>query len=311
MDEFRDWLERQLKNDERLLLGYLTWYSVTGVTAPHDHLVRALINAGLDSNLPLPPKDDNVFRRVSAKAERKRVPTSDEGIYENFLVREVGYDDENVYRRIVAEKVDGKGRKLGYEQLYDVTFHRPTAQIIARQLGPTSVVATEMVEMIKQLFVRERGTLNSYAVREWLRHFVVSLNGTPTRSGGVYFVAVKHKDKIEALKKFAAAVRPGDVRVHVVPLIDDRDQREMLRNAYEADTSDAIDKLLTEINEIRTKNRKITQARYEEFLNSYHALTEKTTEYGELLEEKLSTTHSRLDIFMKSMLALTSSHVKY
>lgn len=310
-DEFRDHLERMLKTDERILLGYLIWYSVSDVRVSHDDVVRALVGAGIDTNLPLPPKDADVFRRVCTKSERKRVPTIDDGIYENYLVRDLNADTDKVYRRVVGEKVDAKGKRLGYEQLYDITFDKKTSNISFRKLGPANTIAEEVVQAVKQNFALERGTLNSYAVREWIRHFVLSLSATQVRpGGGVYFVSEDHKEKVLALETFCSQIH-GNVEFHYLPLIDDKKQREMLQRAYEAETSDEIDKLLVEITEIKAKGRRITQSRYEDFLKKYHDLTERTTEYGELLEEKLSSTHSRLDVFMRSMLELTESHVKF
>lgn len=309
-DEFRKHLERMLQTDERLLLGYLTYYSVSEVRVAHGDVVRALVSAGIDTNLPLPPKDADIFRRVCTKSERKRVPTAEEGIFENYLVRDLNSDVDKVYRRVVMERVDSKGRKLGYEQLYDITFDKKTAKITERKLGPQNLVAEEIVTAVKQGFIAERGTLNSYAVREWIRHFILSLNATQVRpGGGLYFVAEDKHDKIVALEKFCNSI--SGVDFHYLPLIDDTKQREMLQRAFESEAADEIDRMLGEIGDIKAAGKKITQSRYEDFLRRYHALTDRATEYGNLLEEKLGTTHSRLEIFMRSMVELTERHVKY
>jgi hypothetical protein len=173
VDDFREHLERMLKVDERILLGFLVWYSVSNVRMPHTSAVRALVQAGIDTNLPLPPRDDDVFRRVCTSAGKRKVPTADEGIYENYLVRDLNADNEKVYRRVVCEKVDAKGKRLGYEQLYDITFNKETSAITRRKLGPTSVMAEQIVDTIQQQFLAERGSLSSYAIREWIRHFQV------------------------------------------------------------------------------------------------------------------------------------------
>lgn len=309
--EFRDHLERMLQADQRLLLGYLTWYSVSDVKVSHGDVVRALVAAGIDTNLPLPPKDADVFRRVCTKAEKKRVPTAEDGVFENYLVRDMNADTDKVYRRVVVEKVDAKGHKLGYEQLYDITFDKASAKITERKLGPANVVAEDVVRAVKQNFATDRGTLNSYAVREWIRHFILSLSATQVRpGGGVYFVSEDKYDKVQALEKFCQAMGTG-VDFHYLPLVDDKKQREMLHRAFESEAADEIDGMLGEIADIRAAGRKITQSRYEDFLRKYHILTDRATEYGELLEEKLSTTHSRLEIFMRSMVELTERHVKY
>lgn len=309
-DEFRKHLERMLQADERMLLGYLTWYSVSDVKVAHGEVVRALVAAGIDTSLPLPPKDADIFRRVCTKSERKRVATADEGVFENYLVRDLNSDNDNVYRRVVMERVDSKGRRLGYEQLYDITFDKQSAKISERRLGPQNLVAEEIVNAAKQGFASERGTLNSYAVREWIRHFILSLSATQVRpGGGVYFVAEDKHDRVLALEAFCNTV--SGVEFHYLPLIDDTKQREMLQRAFESEASDEIDRMLGEISDIKAAGKKITQSRYEDFLRRYHSLTEKATDYGDLLEEKLGTTHSRLEIFMRSMMELTERHVKF
>lgn len=306
MSEFSDFTDRVKNGDESLFLGYLVWYSVSNVRVAHQAVIAAMVHAGIDKSLPLPPKESDVFRRVASKSERKRIPTVDAGIFENFLVRDLNADNEKVYKRIVGEKVDENGRKLGYEQLYDVTFDKASSNIMTRRLGPVSQIAEEIVTAIQTGFNLERGTLNSYAVREWIRHFVVGLSATQVRpGGGVYFLRQEHKDKIAALEQFATSL-PGDVVFHSLPLIDDRKQREMLKAAFESETADEIDKLITEIGDIKANKKKVSATRYEEYLNKYHALVERTNEYSELLEEKMSTTHSRLEIFMREMVQLTA-----
>jgi hypothetical protein len=231
-------------------------------------------------------------------------------IFENFLVRDLNADADKVYKKLVVEQVDVGGRKLGYEQLYDITFEKATGNVITKRLCPAANVTGEAICLaIQSEYTLQRGTMNSYAVREWTRRFLLNLSAVRVREG-VYFVRQDHSGKINALEVFLNGL-PGSVIFHSLPLLDDRKQRDMLRASFESEVSDEIDSLITEIQDIRSdcdsgKKRKISNSRYEGFLNRYHALVERTNEYSDLLEEKLGTTHSRLEIFMRSMVELTA-----
>lgn len=313
MNEFTALEQRLSTTSQDLWLGSLVWYSFSGVMVAHTQMVALLVQEGINQSLPLPPKDADVFRRVCSKAERKKVPTDQKNIFKNYMVRDLNADNNNVYKRLVVETVDPKGKRLAYEQRYDITFEKATGNIVSKRNMGASVVqdqdAENIVLWIQNEYARQQGCLDSFAVRQWTSHFIQNLSGMRVREG-VYFVKTAHTEKIEALERFLQAL-PGSVLFHSLPLLDDKKQRDMLKQAFEAETSDEIDALITEIQEITTEcqaGRKngVSNTKYESMLNRYHALLERTGEYSELLEEKLSTTNSRLEIFMNSMVQLTA-----
>jgi hypothetical protein len=162
---------------------------------------------------------------------------------------------------------------------------------------------------IQSDYVRQRDCLDSFGVRQWTSKFIYRLGAVRVREG-VYFVKTEHNPKVEALETFLHSI-PGSVIFHTLPLLDDLKQRDMLRNAFESEVAEEIDTLIGEIQDIATacksgKSQSVSNAKYEQLLNRYQALTEKTNEYSGLLEEKLGNTTSRLEIFMKSMVALTA-----
>lgn len=324
MSEFSDLVDRVRTAESQnkdLYLGRLCWYSFSNVQVDHGDVIRSLVQEGISTNMPLPPKDADVFRRVSTEAQRKRVATHDDDIFENYLVRELSSkSDEHITRRIVVEQVDRKGKKLAYEQLADVTFHRVTSaisfQYISLPATPSALsfgshwqtTAQEITQTIQQEFAAWQGKLNTYSVREWTRHFIEgTLRGTKVRpGGGVYFVSEDHADKINGLEKFVHSVK-GNCEFHSLPLVDDRKQRDMLQRAFEAETADAIDEVLADIEELKESGKKISPEAYEKFVTRYQGLTSKTQEYSDLLESKLTGTTTRLDIYQRSMVDLLAA----
>lgn len=310
MSEFSDLQERMVeaaKSGKDIFLGRLCWYSFSNVQFDHGDAVRALVRAGIDKQLPLPPKDADVFRRVTgSKANRKRVPTALANVFENYRLVEVSRpNEEQVIRRIVCQRVDQDNRELAHEDLDELVFtHATSAVKVQNTTGRTNAVSQEMTGLIIADYNKWRNCLNSYAVREWTRKFLLSLRATSVRpGGGVFFVSEEYADKVAAVEKFVNAL-PGDCVFHSLPLVDDRKQREMLQRAFEAETSDAIDNLLAEISDIRQNGTRIGEARYAEFLDEYQTLMTKTKEYEGLLEGSLASTHSRLTIFQSSIMSL-------
>jgi hypothetical protein len=241
----------------------------------------------------------------------KKVPTDNPDVFENFLVRDLKYDGDKIFRRVVGEKVDAKGKRLSYEQLIDVTFNRDTSFIQTRQMGAENDKAKAVVEKIHSEFARQRNCLNSWAIREWIRHFILSLQATQVRpGGGVYFVTDDYADEIDRLGEFCEWLGEGVV-FHSLPLVDDASQRKMIREAYEVETVGAAKTLLDEIAEINTKGDRISERKYEEMLGQYQALAGKTEEYSTLLDDQLQNASSHLELLMKSMMQPTVTNVRW
>lgn len=310
-----DHIERANKTDSALFLGRLTWYTVSDMRVSHTQVVQGLQAVNLGSHLPPMPKDFDVFRRVSSSAQIKKVPVpNEEGVFENYLIREVaGRGDNIVTRRIVVEKVDRKGKRLDYRQIRDIEFNKATSAIHVREVNdPTSgTVANisvsyptveDITKQIRDEFLAWKGMLNSYAIREFIRRMVLGFGATCVRDG-VYFLPEDKASEIDALETFVNSL-PGGATFHSMPLIDDTKQREMVKRAFQAETSDSIDALMADIDELQQGSRDISADRYAGILTQYQDLTQKTQDYGSLLETELGETTSRLSIFQTKVIAL-------
>lgn len=304
-----------LPTDRSILLGRLMWYAVTTDTLiDHKTIVQELHRVGLTSAIPPYPKDHNVFRRITTTVQRRKEPTTTEGVFENWLVRDVATRGEmTIVRRVVVETVDKAGRRLDYRQVADIMFDRGTSTLTYAWINgfddTTDPVAGQMISEVTKQYKTWRGKLNHYAIREWIRKTIIDMGAIAVRpSGGVYFLREDHADNVEALESFVAAL-PGSNECHSLPLVDDKKQRQMLHRALEAETSDAIDGLITEIRTIR-KDGKVTPKRFAEILGESKRLRSKTAEYAKLLETSLGEIDSRIDILQKSTMGIAGLQKK-
>lgn len=309
MSAFADYttrLKQKLDAGQTPWLGRLVWYTVNDLRMDHGEIVRRLVAAGIDKSLPLMPKDSDTFRRVTKECERKRVPTGTADIYENFLVRDVPEGNGKIVRRIVVEQVDGGGRKLSYDQAFDVEFEKATSKFsVAAIPGYYNATASLIAQEMERKYNTEKGHVTGYTVREWTRHFILKLGATPLRNG-VYFIPEEFATEVVAVEEFVNGLGNGSTCAEF-PLVDDTKQRDMIQRAFEAETADEIDALLAKMQEIQASGQQITEKAYQDFIGKYQALTNKTKEYGSLLEQTLDNTHSRLQIFegtVVQMLAL-------
>ena len=306
MSVFTEYATHVQNLDRETWLGMLSWYTVAeDLRVPHDDMAALLEKVGLKAHMPRVPSDSDVFRRTCSAAQRKRVPTDDPGVFENFLVRDPGSNDENLCRRIVREQVDASNRRLNYEEVGEACFDRDTGDIRTDLFAPGDPVAREILATIRTHYLADRRTLNGYAVRELIRRVLVSANATNVRypGGGVYFLSVVHANTVAALEDMASELG-NDVSVHTLPLLDDTKQRLMLRQAFEAESVDRANALATEIAELLKSDRQISPDRYATYLTALTDLKGKLAEYSDLLETGLSSTGASLSILQRQVVAL-------
>ena len=276
------------------LLGSLIWYSVPdAVRVQHDVLTKLLEDLGLGEYALPEVRDKNVFLRVASSHARKRVPTDDPAVYENYLVRNVLDRGDKAVKQIVVEQVNASGVKLNLTPAVQVEYD---AGVIALTHLPSVLgqhdQAMAVAELIERDYSEQRNTVNAYGVRELIRRIVLRSGATTVRpSGGVYFLMAAKADVIEALVKLADSIALVDV--HPVPLIDDTRQRDMLRKAVEAETLDKIDKSMGAIEKIES----LTPQRYASLAAEMNELKAKTTEYVDLLDESLDAAQFRLRVY--------------
>jgi uncharacterized protein YukE len=316
MSEFSDYVDRATSYENEMFLGRLTYYAITEAShVDHGEFCRALINNGLDRNLPPVPRAVDVFKRSCTAAQRRRVPTDDPNIFVNYNIREVGKDSMNVWRTLVAETVDTAGHTLGYEELFELHFSRDPNGAAARVNGTIAVKpliedhevrypdAQIIVQTVVDSYQNQNNMLTPYAIREFVRKSLRSLHSTAIRDG-MYFVKEAHAAEIAAFETIINDL-PGGSMMHSLPLIDDRKQRAMLRKAFEDESVGEIDRMLGEIRDIMSKgSQKITSDRFADFKVQYDSLKEKAAEYADLLETSLDETGSRLEVMNQALFSL-------
>lgn len=303
------------------LLGYLSMYTISGERVQHSTAVQTLkdgsykhIGGAFPANAP---KDVDVFKRIASNAKRSKVPTDNDDITRNVLVRNVGTSNNTTTKRIVVEDVGKAKKALAYGQHFDVEFNHTSGLVVKRDLTPILLadrqplthlsavqqerhdLAEEVVDEIISDYNAWRGCLNSYAVREWLRAELQRLMATSVKRG-VYFVSADQREALDELVRFVNLL-PGKSMFHLIPLVDNAKQREMIEAAYETETQTEIDDLMAEIAQTVDSGAKVTKKGREAKVKAVAALNQKMVEYQELLSSTLDTASARLDLLNEIM----------
>jgi hypothetical protein len=134
------------------------------------------------------------------------------------------------------------------------------------------------------------------AIREAARKALENhLMGTRVRpGGGVYFINVDKSDKLEAVDHVINSV--PDASFHILPLVDDKRQREMLKSSFEDESIEETKRLIDEITGILKSGDDISAKKFGMLHDRYSSQREKLTEYKNLLNDALELSSTALDV---------------
>lgn len=302
------------------ILGYLTFYTVTGERVPHASAVANLSDGTykhIGAEFPQKaPKDADVFKRIASNAKRTKVPTDNSDVTRNVLVRNVGTSNNTTTKRIVVEDVGKSKKALAYEQHFDVEFNHTSGLVVKRDLTPILLaeqkvpalslasqdrhdLAEQVADEIINDYMAWRGCLNSYAIREWLRSELQGVYATSIKRG-VYFISADNEPTLDELTRFVNLL-PGGSMFHTIPLPDNAKQRKMLEDAYELEAQEEIDNLMSDVVEIVSGGVNFTEKGRQAKIAAAAALNQKMTEYQELLDSKMGLASARLDLLNEIM----------
>lgn len=281
-------------------LGLVTVFSVSKVDVPHHELEAHLTRVGLAEYVPGRPADADVFRRTSKRLQRNRQATGDAGVSVNVMVRDVADDEDQIVRRLVCELVDRGNRTLGYSEVYDLVFTKPSrkhsrsSNLDVRRIGESvhpaaDEVATEIVSEYNRLV----GTVDDGAIRNVISRALDGAHAVSLRPGGGCYFADRSEAKVIAgLEDFASHI-PGTM-VHSIPLPDDLKQRANLIDAVEDQSKTDIEREMVEIRELLTKGEPVSGRILATHAARYRSLEQRATRYAGLLETALGSTNMAL-----------------
>lgn len=304
-----DQYSQHLKNSSVPLLGALAWYAVPeSAQITHKDYVVLVETSSAPMRLPELPASANLFRRACNNAKVLKVPSPIPGQTYNYELRDAGYDDTFVFRSLVEELVDSKQHSHGYTVLAQVIFTKDTFNLAFNMQVPADHHAMPIITQIEQSirdYIHQKGeVIPAITTRQNVQRALErSLLGTRVRpGGGVYFVGMDKVKQLEAVEYVVNNVPTASF--HILPLVDDKKQRAMLKSSFEDDSVEQTRGLIEEITELLKSGDDITARKFKDIQGRYSEQKKKLDAYQKLLSDALSRSATELDVCQAQIVTL-------
>ena len=282
-----------------LILGYITWYTVTKPRLTHEDIMDLILELGLDPNIvPKAPRAGDAFKRACRYSEVSGVSipyTSDEA---NFMFRPVAQTLEDIERHLIVEVLDPQGRKLSHHTAVMLRFHRNTGVLSAT----VDLIDDDLDSLVKEVMdnfavvLKESTTyIEAQVIRRMVRMQLDNCNAILARSkGSVYFVPKKYKAKMEALEQFLTHCGAGS-GMHTLPLVDDTKQQAFITNVFQEGVHEQATQVLSELKSYSAQEKEMSPNKWNDYKNKLVQMVDKANEYSELVDDEFGQAETELE----------------
>lgn len=269
----------------------------------------------------------DAFKKATTDVARKFAKTSD--AQHSFLVRSVGQDATESHRHVVFERAvfrTGERRRLNHDTVLKLIYDRgerrdgtrvndsiyveevlvPGLRLSGEEQAWLDGVVGDGGKNLRERYEHYCTHMDSHAVRTFVRNYLTMLGAINLKGngGGLYFVQQKHVDELRGLQSVVKAIGS---QLHLLPLLDIVGQRDMLAEAFIADTMEEVRQLSAEMGRIlQDQARMIEESTYDNYAARAAQLIEKAKEYQALLDRNLDTASFEISVFQKKTLKLVS-----
>lgn len=280
----------QFKGD---ILGHVCFYSIPEETVDYDIVAALCKQHDVEKYTPSAPRPPDVFRRA-CKDAGTRIGRKDDPQRFEYEIKILDYDHKETRAKLVRTTVDADSNQgIDWARQANISFKRDTFVIDVVDLPDQDDIGRECIRNLKQIFAAENGKVNSAHIRRMINAvFRDSLAVSIRPSGGFYFVSDENSDTVAKIKEVLDGL-PTGASLHMMPLPDLSDQRNMLFNAVESELAGDIDKVLTEVTELLKKGENITVDKFTKLTLDLQYHGGKGQDYAGLLNSSLTTFESR------------------
>jgi hypothetical protein len=277
---------------KHLTLGYIAWYTITNPRVTHEQMVDLVTDLGLDTYiLPNPPRRGDAFKRACRYSEQTGLNILGSDHKANILIRSVANTAAEVERHMVLEIVDAEGRHLEYIDAAHLKFDRANNKlhVMKRQLETSyDSMVMKAINIFQQNFEDAAKYIDAQVIRRMIRDQLSRIGAIGVRrQGSVYFYPAKHESIGLALEKFCTHMGAGS-DFHSLPLVDTKKQREMVVNAFEEEVHERAVQIMTELEQYRHSEKKITIRAWSEYRQELARLQDNATAYKALVDNELT-----------------------
>ena len=294
-----------------LLLGHISWYTVTKPRITHKEFAKLVTDLGLSKTIiPKPPRPGDAFKRACRYSERTNIPILGTENYANILIRSVAQNSEEIERHMILEERDPQNRKLGHTDVAHLRFERQgdKGKLHVKRQSVESDALTEIVDESLRIFIAniEEATqyIDAQVIRRMIREQLDIANAIAVRSkGSVYFVPKSSRDIVEKLEQFCQSLNSGS-EFFAVPMPDTGKYRDFITNAFTAEVHKEAVQLITELQEKLAGDKQMTAKAYADYRKRYNILKQRASDYGSLVEQQMDEADIEIQALKVNLKAL-------
>lgn len=308
---------------EEAFLGSLIYFSISGADVNLANARRDLADAGLKvDGLRKNLRPVDAFKKATNEF-KKRFSKTAAGISSELMVRPVGEDGAQAYRHLVLERTmvqEGKKRRLFYDKVGELTFtrgqkkngeyegHGVEAKRMTNHIASPLTLEedqwlTERLITFEDRYNHLLSYMDSHAVRTFVREYIYGLSGICVKgSGGLYFVAQDHAAEIG---KLGGWVRSVGSEFHTIPLLNLMEQREKILEAFEEETIEEVERLMSEVAKIlQDPDRQIEEKTFDAYALRAAEMKTKIGEYNKMLGARADRAAGEVSMYSQQVLSL-------
>lgn len=267
----------------------------------------------------------DAFKRATSDIATKFTRHADH--QHQLLVNEVGQTHQESHRLVVLQRSifrAGQRRRVEHETLYRIMYDRGTRQgdqvvddriSVERQIVEGLILAPEEKAWLDKTigedgealianFDRLSTHLGGDGVRVFVREYLRRLDAANGTSGGLYFVPQARLPELECLCEVVRAIGSS---MHLMPLLDRPDLRDMVAECITTDVNDILRGYEADIARIAaTPTRRVQAGTYDSLIGKADALLVKVGTYEEIVGYTLQVARDQLAASRERAAALAS-----
>lgn len=287
------------------VIGYLCWYSVREGLYKREELKKKIQIAGLsDSYLPNPIRPSDAFKRATKAIEKSNIPSEEEGVLKNYLIRNVFASPKVVQRNLVKEIRDPKGKRLIYDPaLAEFVLNREDNTFVVEKWPKDDEMAEELVEEAERLYELFLTHHDASAVRRSVQSMLKKMSPTPVVPR-MYIIPAKYYTNLESMIRFLKSLQTS--RVAKVPLIDTRETRDMVRDHLH----DHLKQTLRNCHEL-LRNPKAQKVQVQTMINDARQIIQGFNDYREIITDSIDEMENQIELIKQQVQLLFEKELDY
>lgn len=247
------------------LLGTLATYTLPDEPKKSNALVKAWANNGLDiDGLPDKRTGAHIFMSACRSVETRKATAGTKAVSKRveISVDEVVHNDVEVIYQITRRVRDVANKTIEHEKSMRLTYDKKLDRIDVTALDDYETLRG-LEDQIRKDFEKNRRTIPGQKIRNAVRDTVLAVGGQNLRrkAGGLYFVPHEYIDGqtmkptapvLEGLKGALTELYGDRADFYMIPLADDKTQREMVGKHFAINAAEKSQELMEKaLNRVR------------------------------------------------------------